>query len=178
RESLDAYVRRGEYVSIEDYPLTPRLRERHGAFVTLRRSHDLRGCIGYTQGIEPLAATVRDNTVNAAARDPRFPPVTPEELPEIVIEVSALCPGEEPGSPFIPVRDVREIVVGRDGLYLEHAGPRGGGLLLPQVPVEQGWGLEEYLDGICRKAGAPPRAWETPGARLYRFSAHVFGENH
>lgn len=178
RDSLEAYVRRGDCLAIEDYPLTPRLCERHGAFVTLRRGRELRGCIGYTQGIEPLATTVRDNTINAAARDPRFPPVTPEELPEIRIEISALRPGNQPESPFIEVRNVNEIVLGRDGLYLEHAGPRGGGLLLPQVPIEQGWTLEEFLDGICRKAGAPPRAWERPEVKLYRFSAQVFGENH
>ncbi|MBP8129567.1 MAG: AmmeMemoRadiSam system protein A [Candidatus Hydrogenedentes bacterium] len=176
RDSLETYVRRGDCLDVDAYPLTPRLSERHGAFVTLRRGHELRGCIGYTQGIEPLATTVRDNTINAAARDPRFPPVAQNELPEITIEISALCPGDRPDSPFIEVGNVNEIVLGRDGLYLEHRGPRGGGLLLPQVPIEQDWTLEEYLEGICRKAGAPPRAWELPDVKLYRFSAHIFGE--
>ena len=176
RDSLEAYVARGDSVDVESYPLTPHTRVHGGAFVTLRRGGELRGCIGYTHGIEMLAETVRDNAINAAARDPRFPPVTVPELPDICIEISALCPGDQPDSPFIEVKDTSEIVIGRDGLYLDQAGARGGGLLLPQVPVEQGWGLEEYLDGICRKAGAPPRAWERGRARLYRFRAQVFSE--
>lgn len=176
RDSLEAYVTRGEQIQVNTYPLTERLREKHGAFVTLRSRGELRGCIGYTKSIEALADAVRDNAINAAARDPRFSPVSPEELPEIRIEVSALGPGEAPDSPFIRVNSLDEIVIGRDGLYLENAGTRGGGLLLPQVPVEQGWNLQQFLAGLCRKAGAPDRAWELPGRVLYRFSAQVFGE--
>ncbi|MFP4501623.1 MAG: AmmeMemoRadiSam system protein A [Candidatus Hydrogenedentota bacterium] len=176
RESLCRYVLAQERISVDTYPLTPALQERHGAFVTLRRGASLRGCIGYTRAHAPLAETVRDNAINAGARDPRFPPVTAEELDAIRIEVSALCPGEKPDSPFIEVNDVNEIVIGRDGLYIENAGPRGGGLLLPQVPVEQGWNLNQYLEGLCRKAGAPNGAWEQPGVILYRFAAQVFSE--
>lgn len=176
RDSLEAFVRGGEHVDIEGYPLSDQTRARRGAFVTLRRGGELRGCIGYTHGIESLAAAVRDNAINAAARDPRFTPVAPSELDEIAIEISALCPGDQPDSPFIEVEDVNEIVIGRDGLYLDQTGARGGGLLLPQVPVEQGWDLNQFLDGICRKAGAPPRAWERHGAKLYRFRAQVFSE--
>ncbi len=176
RDSLETFILKGEHLDLAAYPLTDALREKHGAFVTLRRSGALRGCIGYTKNIEALAEAVRDNAINAAARDPRFPPVTVEELPELDIEVSALCPGDTPDSPFLEVRAISEIVIGRDGLYLEQAGPRGGGLLLPQVPVEQGWDLPAFLAALCRKAGAPERAWELPGARLYRFSAQVFSE--
>lgn len=176
RDSLRAYVLTGERIALEPYPLTPALQARHGAFVTLRHGGMLRGCIGYTRGMESLAETVRDNAINAATRDPRFPPVTPAELDEVKIEISALCPGETPDSPFIAVHDVSEIEIGRDGLYLENAGPHGGGLLLPQVPVEQGWSLNEYLAGICRKAGVTDGAWQLPDAKLYRFAAQVFGE--
>ena len=176
RDSLDAYLKAGESLDLGDYPLTDTLREKHGAFVTLRHNGELRGCIGYTKNIEPLAEAVRDNAVNAGVRDPRFPPLTQEELEDIDIEVSALCLGGTPDSPFIPVQDINEIVIGRDGLYLEHAGPRGGGLLLPQVPVEQDWDLSQFLEGLCRKAGAPDRAWEQADAQLYRFSAQVFSE--
>lgn len=176
RESLEAFVLRGEHPSLDAYPLTDALREKHGAFVTLRRGGALRGCIGYTKNIEALAEAVRDNAINAAARDPRFPPLTPDELPEIDIEVSALCSGDTPDSPFIEIRDICEIEIGRDGLFLEQAGPRGGGLLLPQVPVEQGWDLPQFLAALCRKAGAPERAWDQPGVKLYRFCAQVFSE--
>lgn len=175
RDSLETYVRNGILLELDGYPLTERLREKHGAFVTLRRNGELRGCIGYTKSIEALAEAVRDNAVNAAARDPRFNPITPEELDEIEIEVSALCPGKTPDSPFIEVHDINDIMIGRDGLYLQ-AGPRGGGLLLPQVPVEQGWDLQQYLNGLCRKAGVPDGAWKQAGSKLYRFSAQVFSE--
>lgn len=177
RDSLTRYVIHGERQALENYPLTPATREHHGAFVTLRCDGVLRGCIGYTKALEPLAETVRDNAINAAVRDPRFPPLTSADIDGINIEVSALCPGEEPGSPFIPVADTASIVIGLDGLYLENAGPRGGGLLLPQVPVEQGWNLTQYLQGICRKAGARQGAWEDDGVTLYRFRAQVFRED-
>jgi uncharacterized protein (TIGR00296 family) len=124
----------------------------------------------------PIAQTVAENAVNAGFNDPRFPPVKHAEVQDIDIEISVLLPGEEEGSPFIKVKDVSEILIGRDGLYLEHSGARGAGLLLPQVPEEQGWDLEAYLKGICMKAGAPDGAWRAPTSRLYRFRAQVFGE--
>lgn len=176
RESMTSYVERRQRLNLDPYTLTPALLERHGAFVTLRRDGELRGCIGHTRNIESLAKTVQDNAINAAVRDPRFPPVTREELPEIHIEISALCPGATPDSPFIPVHDIAEIELGRDGLYLDHAGSRGGGLLLPQVPVERQWDLDAFLQGLCLKAGAAPGAWKEPGSQLYRFSAQVFAE--
>ncbi|MBI2434655.1 MAG: AmmeMemoRadiSam system protein A [Candidatus Hydrogenedentes bacterium] len=175
RDAVVAGVR-GEDVVLGHYPLTPRLQEKHGAFVTLRCHGELRGCIGYTRGIKSLAETVCDNAMNAALRDPRFPPLTVDELPHVSIEISALCPGLTADSPFIPVNDISEIVLGRDGLFLERAGPRGGGLLLPHVAIEQGWNLHQFLAGVCRKAGALDDAWRQPGIQLYRFSAHVFSE--
>lgn len=176
QDSLEAYAEEQRRVEIEDYPLTPFLRRKCGAFVTLHKKGRLRGCIGYTKSLVPIAQTVAENAVNAGFSDPRFPPVAPNELADIDIEISALLPGEEEGSPFIAVKDVSEIRIGRDGLYLEHAGGRGAGLLLPQVPVEQGWDLDAYLKGICMKAGAPDDAWRATSSNLYRFRAQVFGE--
>jgi len=176
RKSLEEYVLHGQTLPLSVFPLTERIKEKHGAFVTLRRKGELRGCIGYIKGTAPLADTVRDNAINAAAHDPRFAAVKAQELSDITIEVSALCPGLEPGSPFFPVEDIGEIVLGRDGLYLECAHPYGAGLLLPQVPIEQGWSLDQFLSGLCHKAGVPERAWERPGSKLYRFSAQVFSE--
>ncbi len=176
RDSLEGHARSGARVNAETYELTPSLRRKCGAFVTLHKGAQLRGCIGYTRSVESIAQAVADNAVNAGFRDPRFNPVAVEELADIDIEISALLPGEEEGSPFIRVQDVNEILIGRDGLYLEHAGARGAGLLLPQVPVEQGWDLDAYLRGICMKAGAAENAWRAPDSRLYRFRAQVFGE--
>lgn len=177
RESMSTYVLHGKRISLDDFDLTPALRARQGAFVTLQQGTELRGCIGHTTNLDTLAGAVLDNAINAAVRDPRFPPVRPEELSEIRIEVSALAPGSTPTSPFIPVSDLREIEIGRDGLYLDQVGARGGGLLLPQVAVERQWDIHQFLEGVCAKAGAPPNAWQDPDSQLYRFSAQVFAED-
>jgi AmmeMemoRadiSam system protein A len=175
RASLEAYVRDQREIHLDEFPLTDALIERHGAFVTLRNRGHLRGCIGYTANSAPLAECVCENAVNAAARDPRFMPITPDELPNITIEISALTPGETPDTPFKRVNDISEIILGRDGLYIERP-PRRGGLLLPQVPVEQGWDLVRFLAGVCRKAGYHDGAWKDKDTILYRFSAQVFSE--
>ena len=143
-----------------------------GAFVTLhvkdsRGTQNLRGCIGRMIASTPLEKTVKTMAIEAAFGDPRFPPLEAAEFPNIVIEISALSPME-----LCP--DPRSVQVGVHGLYLIHRGRAG--VLLPQVPVEQGWDLDEYLDYICVKAGLPPRSYEAPGAELYTFTAVVFGE--
>jgi AmmeMemoRadiSam system protein A len=143
-----------------------------GAFVTLhkrdsRGNRSLRGCIGRMIASTPLEKTVRTMAIEAAFGAPRFPPLTLDEYPSIDIEISAL-------SPLEPCDDPRSVEVGVHGLYLIHRGRAG--VLLPQVPVEQGWNLDEYLDYICVKAGLPPHSYEAPGAELYTFTAVVFGE--
>ena len=115
RDTLETYLAEGRMPRLEDYPLTDTLRERHGAFVTLRRDGELRGCVGYAANLEPLARAVQLNAVNAATHDTRFEPVTREEAPAIRIEVSALGHGDTPDRPFKRVHDVNEIVIGRDG---------------------------------------------------------------
>jgi len=143
-----------------------------GAFVTLHISEGqgrrkLRGCIGRMSAAGPLEKTIRTMALEAAFSDPRFHPLEASELSRIDIEISAL-------SPMIPCKDPRSVKIGVHGLYLTHRGR--GGVLLPQVPVEQGWNLDEYLDYICVKAGLPPRSYEAPGAELLTFTALVFGE--
>jgi AmmeMemoRadiSam system protein A len=175
RDALDAWLHGRGPLALDAYSLTDAVREKHGAFVTLRNGPSLRGCIGHISNAAPLAAAVRDNAVNAATGDPRFEPVTAAELPALTIEVSALTPGDTPESPFRRVGALSEIVIGRDGLYIERAGSRGG-LLLPQVATEQAWDVPAFLSAVCRKAGYPDRAWEQPDVTLYRFSAQVFSE--
>jgi len=138
-----------------------------GAFVTLRKHGQLRGCIGYIYSEEPLYQTIQKMAVAAAVQDPRFPPVRESELGEISIEISLL-------SPIQRVTDTNAIVVGKHGLIIRY-GPYQG-LLLPQVAPEQGWDREEFLEGLCYKAGLPADAWRDPQAELYSFTAEVFGE--
>jgi AmmeMemoRadiSam system protein A len=138
-----------------------------GAFVTLHKKGNLRGCIGRMSAAGPLEDTVRAMAAEAAFHDPRFPPLGSGELSGCDIEISALSPMES-------CPDPRQIKVGVHGLYLSYAGRSG--VLLPQVPLEQGWDRDEYLDYICVKAGVPPKCWEKPGANLLTFTAVVFGE--
>jgi uncharacterized protein len=138
-----------------------------GAFVTLRQHGELRGCIGQ---IEPgtLGRVVVHCAAAAGLDDPRFPPVTPHELPSIDVEVSVLT---DP----IPVSDpITSIEVGRHGLIIARAGKRG--LLLPQVAVEFGWSCDEFLAHTCRKAGLEPDAWQR-GAQVLAFEAEIFTEH-
>lgn len=146
----------------------PSLREKRGAFVTLRESGsgELRGCVGLLRAEQALEDTVAEMAVAAATADGRFAPVTAEELPGLRIEVSAL-------GPLRPIRP-EEVEVGRHGLLISYGGRRG--VLLPQVPVEHGWDRETFLDHTCIKAGLPPDTWRKPGVELLGFAAEVFEE--
>jgi AmmeMemoRadiSam system protein A len=138
-----------------------------GAFVSLHIGHDLRGCIGRLTANFPLLETVRVMAKEAAFGDPRFPPLSKDELEKCHIEISAL-------SPMTPCSDPRKVKVGVHGLYIIRGGRSG--VLLPQVPVEQGWDLDQFLEYICIKAGLPPGSCEAPDAQLFTFTAIVFGE--
>lgn len=144
-----------------------KLLERRGAFVTLKENGELRGCIGYIEGVKPLWEAVRDMAKAAALEDPRFPPVRPEEVPKLEIEISVL-------TPLWRVRDVKDIVIGRDGLIIRKGWRQG--LLLPQVATEYGWDVKTFLEHTCLKAGLPREAWKDPDAEIWAFSAEVFSE--
>ncbi|MCX8118263.1 MAG: AmmeMemoRadiSam system protein B [Desulfobacterota bacterium] len=143
----------------------PRLREHRGAFVTLHKRGQLRGCIGYIEGRGPLYKTVEEMAEAAAFRDPRFSPVTESELPELEIEISVLTPLKR-------ISDVNEIEVGKHGIYIR----KGwfSGLLLPQVATENGWDRKTFLEHTCQKAGLPPNAWKEKDTEIYIFSADIF----
>jgi len=143
-----------------------------GAFVSLHtvngKERALRGCIGRMIANLPLLETVRLMAKEAAFGDPRFPPLKKDELERCQIEISAL-------SPMSPCPDPRQVKVGVHGLYIKRGGRSG--VLLPQVPVEQGWNLDEYLEYICIKAGLPPGSYDAPDAQLFTFTAVVFEED-
>jgi AmmeMemoRadiSam system protein A len=161
--TIAAELRREE---LDTSPPSSHLAELRGAFTTLHRCGGLRGCIGYVMPLYPLYRTIADTAAAAAFRDPRFTPVTIDELPELQIEISVL-------SPLAPI-EPEEVEVGRHGLIVTLGHARG--LLLPQVPLEWGWDREKFLSETCRKANLPPDAWKR-GARLEAFTAEVFGEN-
>jgi AmmeMemoRadiSam system protein A len=149
-------------------PVLEALTEPRAAFVTIRdpESGRLRGCRGECPARRPLPECVSRVAVSAALDDPRFPPVTREELPALRFEISALTAP----APIQP----EDVVVGEHGLLLSGEGVVG--LLLPQVPVEQGWSRQEYLDGLCIKAGVPPGSWRRSELTLSGFEAEVWAD--
>ncbi len=169
RETIETYLREGRKPRVPKVPA--KLRERRGVFVTLNKGGELRGCIGHPLPTTPLIDAVIDSAISSATRDPRFPPVAPEELPTLEVEVSVLSKPEP-----IEVKSPREypkhVVIGRDGLIIEWSGYAG--LLLPQVPVEWGWDAEEFLSHACMKAGLTPDYWLREGVRISKFSAQAF----
>jgi AmmeMemoRadiSam system protein A len=163
RDAIEAYVRSLPPPPAGPSPIMSRLA---GVFVSLHKDGALRGCIGHVEADRPLARSVPEMAVAAASRDPRFPPVTAEELGDLDIEMSVL--GE-----FEPIGGAGDIEIGRHGLLVEYQGQRG--LLLPQVAVEWRWDAETFLAQTCHKADLPRDAWKA-GASIRRFTAEVFAE--
>ncbi len=165
RKSIESELS-GVHLTIPDV-VSPSLLQHRGAFVTLHKHGQLRGCIGTFVADKPLYKVVQEMAVSAAFRDPRFPPLSETELPKIDLEISVL-------TPLRPVEDIEEIQVGTHGIYLMN-GPCHG-VLLPQVATEYGWDRETFLDHTCLKAGMYPGCWKEPATRIYIFSAEIFSE--
>lgn len=151
-------------------PGVPGAALKRGAFVTLTERGALRGCIGHLAADRALGPVVRDMTVAAARDDPRFPPVTPDELPSLAVEISVLSAPTPLGPPVAAAA----VAVGRDGLVVRRG--HHVGLLLPQVATEYHWGPEAFLAATCRKAGLEPDGWREPETEVFTFQADVFGE--
>lgn len=181
RKTVEESVRKRKPIKTEIPENMPeKLLEKAGIFVTLNRKNmdkesQLRGCIGRIETNDSLAQATIDSAIDSALHDPRFPSVKPEELDEIVVEISVLTPPE-----LIKVKNVMDypkmIKVGRDGLIVEKGYKRG--LLLPQVPVEQTppWNEEEFLGWTCWKANLTNDQWLDPNTKIYKFQAEIFEE--
>ena len=177
RQTVTEYLKNGKILQVPE-GVSPKLMEKAGVFVTLNSHHNngkksLRGCIGLPYPTTPLAKAVIEAALSAATRDPRFPPVTPQELDHIIFEVSVLTPPERV-TVEKPTDYPSKIKVGRDGLIIERSYCKG--LLLPQVPVEWNWNEEEFLCQCSMKAGLPPDSWLLKDTKIYRFQAIIFEE--
>ncbi len=162
RAAVEMIVR--ENLVLEPQPENPGLRGPSGAFVTLKKQGRLRGCVGFVEPIAPLYKAVTLAAIYAATRDNRFPPVTSSELGSLEFEVSVLSPPRK-------ISDPSQVKVGIHGLLIKR-GERSG-LLLPQVPVDNGWDRLAFLRQACQKAGLPQDAWRS-GAEIFVFEAQVF----
>jgi uncharacterized protein (TIGR00296 family) len=152
----------------------PIFKEKRGVFVTLLTypKHELRGCIGIPYPIMKLEDALVE-AARSSTRDPRFLPLKPGELTSVIVEVTVLTKPE-----LISVNNPKEylkkIRIGRDGLIINYSGRSG--LLLPQVPVEQGWDVEEFLTNLCWKAGLLPDSWFEEDAEIHKFLGQIFTE--
>jgi len=144
-----------------------------GVFVTLNKKNSLRGCIGYPIPVKRLSNGLMDAAIAAATEDPRFPPVSPNELDDITFEITVLTPPIE-----IKVNNPQEylsiIKVGRDGMIVENSFTTG--LLLPQVAKEYDWNVEEFLSHTCEKAGLDKNAWKVSSTKISKFEGIIFKE--
>jgi uncharacterized protein (TIGR00296 family) len=171
RQILQDYIQHEKH-EIPD--LEKSFHEHQGVFVTLHTypDHELRGCIGIPLPVMPLHDALIESA-QSVTRDPRFSPLKATELNSIVVEVTILTKPQ-----LITVKEPKEyltsIVIGRDGLIVEQSFFKG--LLLPQVPVEQGWDIEEYLSHTCMKAGLPPDAWFEKTTKISKFQGQIFTE--
>lgn len=176
RKTVEGYLKNDELAKVPKN-LPPKLMQRCGVFVTINRlkndRKELRGCIGYPYPTAGLAQAVVECAISSATRDPRFHPLSPKELDEVIFEVSVLTP-PEPVEVENPKHLPSNIKVGTDGLIVERGIYKG--LLLPQVPVECSWDEEEFLCQCCLKAGLPPDNWLIKNTKIHKFQAVIFGE--
>lgn len=142
-----------------------RLKEKRGAFVTLHEHGRLKGCIGYIEPIKPLFETIREMALSAAFSDSRFTQVDKNDLKDLEIEISVL-------SPLKKIDDIRDIEVGKHGIYITKK--FYSGLLLPQVATENNWDRKTFLEHACIKAGIAKNSWNKKGVEIYTFSADIF----
>ena len=175
RKELQGYFgKRGE---VEKWDVSG-FEKKLGVFVSLHSypSKELRGCIGFPVAQMPLWQSIKEATKAAAFEDPRFLPLTKEEIDKIIIEISVLTRPEmiETSEKKNPEDVLREIEIGKDGLMMEYSGYSG--LLLPQVPVEQSWDAEHFLQELCKKAGVSPKTWKNKSCKIYKFQAQIFSE--
>jgi uncharacterized protein (TIGR00296 family) len=177
RQTVDDYVTKRIKSEVPNN-VPESLIAKSGVFVTLNaisgKHVTLRGCIGRPYPTQPLIEATIDSAVDSAVHDPRFPPVEPNELDTILVELSVLTPPKRIECTN-PLELLDRVKVGQDGLIASRGLWRG--LLLPQVPVEWGWDTKQFLEHTCNKAGLPVNAWKDPKTEFMSFQAEIFGED-
>jgi len=172
RKAVTEFLSNGNRMKLES-DLEEKFSFNSGVFVTLNNPDGLRGCIGFPMPEKKLSHAIIEGAIAAATEDPRFPSVKTNELNDIVFEVTVLTP------PVVidvsdPTEYLEKIKVGRDGLIIRHS--FSSGLLLPQVPVEYGWNVEEFLQHTCEKAGLSRDTWKNESVKIEKFEGIIFKE--
>ncbi len=168
RESIKSAVTNTPNEQTQIEITSPELKEKRGAFVTLRTHGKLRGCIGRMVPNKPLYELVSDMAVSAAKNDPRFSHIQPSELENLEIDISALSPLQKTDDPL-------DLELGRHGIYIKKGA--SSGCFLPQVATEAGWTKEEFLSKCCSmKAGLSPDAWKKSGIDVYIFTSEIISD--
>ena len=172
RKAVTEFLSNGNRMKLES-DLEEKFSFNSGVFVTLNNPDGLRGCIGFPMPEKKLSHAIVEGAIAAATEDPRFPSVKTNELNDIVFEVTVLTP------PVVvnvsdPMEYLEKIKVGRDGLIIRHS--FSSGLLLPQVPVEYGWNVEEFLQHTCEKAGLSRDTWKNESVKIEKFEGIIFKE--
>lgn len=167
RNAISTHAINGRIPALEESKLSDALKTATGAFVSLHKYDKLRGCIGRFQAADPLYKVVQEMAVASAFQDHRFPPVTPDEIPELTIEISVLTPMKR-------IQNINEIKIGRHGVYMVKGSQHG--TFLPQVATETGWDLEHFLGHCARdKAKIGWDGWKS--ADLFVYEAEIFDEH-
>ena len=172
RKAVTEFLSNGNRIKLES-DIEEKFSFNSGVFVTLNNPGGLRGCIGFPMPEKKLSHAIIEGAIAAATEDPRFPSVKTNELNDIVFEVTVLTP------PVVvdvsdPMEYLEKIKVGRDGLIIRHS--FSSGLLLPQVPVEYGWDVEEFLQHTCEKAGLARDTWKNESVKIEKFEGIIFKE--
>ena len=172
RMAVTEFLSNGNRMKLES-DLEEKFSFNSGVFVTLNNPDGLRGCIGFPMPEKKLSHAIVEGAIAAATEDPRFPSVKTNELNDIVFEVTVLTPPVEIDVSD-PMEYLEKIKVGRDGLIIRHS--FSSGLLLPQVPVEYGWNVEEFLQHTCEKAGLSRDTWKNESVKIEKFEGIIFKE--
>ena len=172
RKAVTEFLSNGNRIKLES-DLKEKFSFNSGVFVTLNNPDGLRGCIGFPMPEKKLSHAIIEGAIAAATEDPRFPSVKTNELNDIVFEVTVLTPPVEIDVSD-PMEYLEKIKVGRDGLIIRHS--FSSGLLLPQVPVEYGWNVEEFLQHTCEKAGLSRDTWKNESVKIEKFEGIIFKE--
>jgi len=172
RKAVTEFLSNGNRMKLES-DLEEKFSFNSGVFVTLNNPDGLRGCIGFPMPEKKLSHAVIEGAIAAATEDPRFPSVKTNELNDIVFEVTVLTPPVKIDVSD-PMEYLEKIKVGRDGLIIRHS--FSSGLLLPQVPVEYGWNVEEFLQHTCEKAGLSRDTWKNESVKIEKFEGIIFKE--